>query len=105
MKPQVDDGLPATPRGLKPRSKRLFRAVVRDYALDAAGLATLEEACRALDRVAEAAAIVAEEGMVVYDRFNQAKVHPAAILERDHRAAFSRLIVTLGLDPRELDNR
>ena len=52
----------------------------------------------ALDRVREAQAILKREGIVVKDRFGQARTHPAVAIERDARGAMLRAIRACGLD-------
>ena len=54
---------------------------------------------RVLDRVAEARAIIAAEGLTFNDRHGCPRVHPACIVERDNKIAAGRLIKELALDP------
>ncbi len=99
------DKLPAPPKGMTPRSRRLWVSVVGDFDLDESGLALLEEACRSLDRAEEARAIVDSEGSFFSDRWGQPKSHPGLIVERDQRGLFSRLLRELGLDPSAVESR
>jgi hypothetical protein len=46
----------------------------------------------------ESQRLLAAEGLVVRDRWGQAKPHPAAAIERDSRAAWLRGLAALGLD-------
>jgi hypothetical protein len=65
--------------------------------LDPASLELLRCACEALQRADEAALVVSREGQVFRDRWGQVRPHPAAILERDHRAQAARNLATLGV--------
>jgi phage terminase small subunit len=70
-----------TPRGLTAEAQRLYRETVKENGLDviddAASLALLENACRALMRLREAEGAITKEGSTVADRFGQLKPHPA----------------------------
>ncbi len=58
-------------------------------------------AAEALDRAATARRIIQREGVTYTDRFDAPRAHPAVAIERDARAAFSRLVAQLGLDDAE----
>jgi P27 family predicted phage terminase small subunit len=60
-------------------------------------------AAEALDRAATARRTVQREGITYADRFGAPRAHPAVAIERDARAAFSRLVAQLGLDAPEDD--
>lgn len=60
-------------------------------------------AAEALDRAATARRQIAREGIVYRDRFGAPRAHPAVAIERDARAAFSRLVAQLGLDDTDPD--
>jgi P27 family predicted phage terminase small subunit len=55
-------------------------------------------AAEALDRASTARRQIAREGITYTDRFGAPRAHPAVAIERDARAAFSRLVAQLGLD-------
>lgn len=55
-------------------------------------------AAEALDRAATARRQLTRDGIVYRDRFDAPRAHPAVSIERDARAAFSRLVAQLGLD-------
>ena len=80
------------PSGLWTRLQGEYRV------LDAAGLAVLEQALRAFDRAEEARRLLDREGCVVKDRWGQVKLHPAASVERDARAAFLSALKQLGVE-------
>jgi hypothetical protein len=67
-------GTPKPPAGLSREAQRLFHETREQFALDdAPSLVLLGNACRALDRLRLAEAIVKKEGSVYLDRFNQPK--------------------------------
>jgi len=93
------NGFPKAPRALSPAAKRLWRGLVEEYALDdVAALAILTAGLEAFDRAAAAKALLDVDGPTVTDRWGQRKVHPAAGVERDSRAAFLGALKQLNLD-------
>jgi hypothetical protein len=82
---------------LSGRAARVWREVQAGWSLDPASLELLRCACEALQRADEAALVVSREGQVFRDRWGQVRPHPAAILERDHRAQAARHLATLGV--------
>ena len=58
----------------------------------------LETALVAWDRLEDARQTLAAEGIVLKDRFGQAKPHPAAAIERDARQGFLAAMKSLNLD-------
>lgn len=73
--------------------------VRRDYGIeDAPGLALLEQAALALHRAEQARELLAKEGLVTRDRFDQPKPHPAAVIARDAEASFRAALRDLQLD-------
>lgn len=88
---------PAGPVKLSPRAEELYRRVVDRWDLDEVATAILRLAVEAMTRADEAAAIVSREGLCVPDRWGRPQKHPAALLERDHRAAAAASLQKLGL--------
>jgi len=82
---------------LNERARAVWGVVTREWLLDPASVELLRSACESMTRSDEAAAIVSREGQVVRDRWGQARPHPAAIAERDHRAAAARCLQALGV--------
>lgn len=86
-------------------ARELYRALVAEYAPSTSERALLIEALRALDR-AESARLAVGDQLTVTDRVGGLKAHPLLTVERDSRAAFTRLMRQLGLGdatpPREL---
>lgn len=65
---------------------------------DVAGLLLLTTAMRSFTRAERARAIVDKEGETLRDRWGQSKVHPAAAVERDARAAMLTALRALHLE-------
>ena len=86
------------PEHLSPATRRWYRQVARGYELEPHHLRLLALASEAWDRGQEARLLVAAEGLVVLDRFEQPRPHPAVGIERDSRLAFARLLRELALD-------
>jgi hypothetical protein len=87
----------------KPRNSdeaiELLKKIGDDYQItDPSGLLILGQAHEAVGRLREAQAILAAEGCIVRDRFNQPKQHPATLIERDSRSALLQAIASLHLD-------
>jgi len=73
--------------------------VLTDYSIeDAPGLALLEQAATSLHRAEQAREMLAKEGLVTRDRFDQPKPHPAAVIARDAEASFRAALRDLQLD-------
>lgn len=94
--------VPKPPRHLAAPGRAFWRQVLADYQLDAGGLALLAQACECLDRIAQARALIAEEGLVTGSQRGGGRVHPAAQLERDNRTLFLRALHQLNLAPTEI---
>lgn len=88
-----------TPAGLKAPGKRFFKKVMGEYELeDTHDLERLTQACKCLDEIGEAEAIIEAEGRFIEDRFKQRREHPAAKSIRDARTLFFRAVRELALD-------
>lgn len=90
--------VPRPPRHLSRESRALWAGIVREFDLERHHLAVLERACEALDRLRQAQAEIAADGITVMDRHGAPKLHPAVNVERDSRIAFLRAVRELGLD-------
>lgn len=98
----MSERLSPAPKHLDASGKRLWRAVLREYRLDAAhSLALLEAVCMAYGQMLAAGAIVAEQGLIVEGRYGP-REHPALKIERDAREALRRAVRELALDPSEV---
>lgn len=92
------------PAHLAAATAKWWRHVVRNYDLEPHHERLLTLCCEAWDRGQEARAILARDGIIDEDRFDQKRAHAAVAIERDSRIAFARLLRELGLDvepPRE----
>ncbi len=78
--------LPRPPAYLGVVGKRWWREVVAQYALETHDLTLLAAACHCLDRIEAARELLKSGGLVVKDRFDQDKMHPAILIERDNKA-------------------
>jgi len=86
------------PAHLADATRRWFTSVVRDYELDEHHVRLLTLACEAWDSAQMARAIVARKGLTFEDRFDQPRVRPEVLIERDARIAYARLLRELALD-------
>jgi hypothetical protein len=82
---------------LSGRAARVWREVQAGWSLDPASLELLRCAVEALQRADECARQVKAEGLTFRDRWGQVRPHPAALLERDHRAQAARHLQVLGV--------
>jgi P27 family predicted phage terminase small subunit len=88
-----------TPDHLKDAGRALWTRVMDEFAIDdGAGQALLCAACEALDRMREAQAALAADGMTVTDRYGTKKTHPAIAVERDSRNGMLAALRQLNLD-------
>jgi P27 family predicted phage terminase small subunit len=86
------------PKGLRLAQRRLWKAVIAAYEVEAHHLAILEAACRELDRSQEAEDMIRTDGPYMRDRYGGTKAHPAVAVSRSSRLAAARLLRELGLD-------
>lgn len=86
------------PSGLSAEARRLYVTTRDQYAIDdAPSLVMLGNACRALDRLRLAEAIVKDKGAVYNDRFGQPKAHPAAARVDAENLTLQRCLRELGI--------
>lgn len=83
---------------LSDEARGLWEKINAEYVLDTAVQSILLTGLEAHDRMRQAQAIVARDGLVQVDRFGQSKPHPAVAIERDARAAWRQHIKDMGLD-------
>lgn len=89
----------APPRGLSAEARKLWKDILREYSItDPAGLSILRAGLESFDRASTAKRLLDVEGAVVRDRWGQSKVHPAAGVDRDSRAAWLSALKQLNLD-------
>ena len=96
---------PQPPKHLTAQARQFWRSVCALFDLEEHNLDLLETACVQLQRASQARAIIDKEGMVIADRFEQPKPHPAVELERQAAMAFVRIGRELGLSVEASDSR
>ncbi len=89
---------PKPPEALSKRSKLLWRRLLGEYGFGVHELELLQSALEALDRMAEAKAILDREGIITRDRFGAPRKHPAVSIEEQARIAFVRGMRELALE-------
>lgn len=90
---------PKPPKGLRTDAVTFWRDIQREYGIeDHGGLRILEQASRAYARALEAEAILRKDGIVIRDRWEQPRPHPAVAAERDARAQVTAALRALDLD-------
>ncbi len=87
------------PKGLSREACRWWRRLTTEYEIgDDAGRLILMTAMEAFDRMREAQAVLGKDGLTIKDRFDQVKVHPLTVVERDSRAQMMAALKALNLD-------
>jgi phage terminase small subunit len=86
------------PSTLSDAARKWWRTIVTTFELEEWHILLLNEAAHSWDRAQEARRIVDRDGPVTYDRWNQAKEHPATRIERDSMAAFLKCWRELDID-------
>jgi len=89
---------PKAPAGLSKEAKGWWQKFVDGWDFDEAALLLLESALESFDRMRQAQAIIKRDGPTQTDRFGQAKVHPAVLIERDSKALLLKQLKALNLD-------
>ena len=99
--------LPRAPRGLSERSKRIWKDVLEEWALDKSLLVLLRVALEALDRREEARKVIKKDGIVVVSPSGMQRAHPALKIERESTSAFlsKRRAIGFNLDPPQEQGR
>lgn len=95
-----DQAKARAPAHLAKAGRELWVATVDEFAIeDAAGLALLQSACEARDRIEAARKSIEERGVVVTDRFGELRPNPACQIEHQARGAMARALSALRLAP------
>lgn len=92
---------PKPSSGLSRNAKKLWQSLAEELdQVDASAALLLDLLCECWDRRAAARAAIAasKDGAVFLDRFNQQKVSPHSIIERDCSLQILRCYHSLGLD-------
>lgn len=90
--------VPRPPKHLSREAKGWWNRLLEEYDLADECLLLLESALEAFDRMREAQVLLKAEGLVVKDRFDQSRPHPAAAIEVAAKGVMLRNIKALGLD-------
>jgi len=97
---------PKPPPTLSAPARKFWRSIADEYDIrDSAGLAILNVAAGAFDRAAQAAKVIAREGLLVADRYGVQKPHPCTVIERDARGQMLAALRQLNLDLEPLQPR
>ncbi len=86
------------PQHLSREAKGWWRKLVAEWELGDDALLLLRAALESFDRCNQARLLLDKDGLTVLDRFGQAKIHPAAAIERDARLQMVRCWRALNLD-------
>jgi phage terminase small subunit len=85
------------PKHLRAATRRWFESVLTDYQLEAHHIRLLQLAGESWDRCQEAREALKKHGMTFENKYGETKIRPEAIVEKDSRIAFARLIRELNL--------
>ncbi len=96
---------PRAPKQLSREAKAWWAKLMREWEFGPDALLLLESVLEAFDRMRQAQAVLAREGITSMDRFGQLKVHPCALIERDSKALLLRYVKSLGLDLEPLSTK
>lgn len=77
----------------------MWASITAAYSIeDEAGLLLLQTAMESFDRMRQAQAVIAKEGITINDRFGQPRQHPATLVERDAKNQLMKALAALHLD-------
>ena len=93
----MTDKRPRTPGGLEKPGKRLWSAILDEFALDSRELFVLEQAARQADAVAALEAEIEASGLVSRGSRGQMRLSPTVTELRQARLAVSKLLSDLAL--------
>jgi len=89
---------PKAPTNLRPATRKWWRSVLVDYALEEHHIRLLTLAAEAWDQSQAAREVLDRDGLTFLDRFGQPKERPECGILQNARIAFARLIRELALD-------
>ncbi len=89
------------PQYLKKDTRQWVNRVLKEYDFAERHVRLLILAAECWDRLEEIRLAIAEEGLIVKDRFDQFKAHPLLTTEKEQKKLFAQLIRELGLDLEE----
>lgn len=88
---------PMAPRGLQTPGKAFWREITGEWMLDCAGLKLLLLACRCLDDMESARAVIEQEGQFQVNKAGRKVEHPAVALERKAKSQFAAIVEQMDL--------
>lgn len=92
--------VPAPTRPLGERGLEWREKAIADYIFETHNeFSMLDEAAHCLDEISRFTEIVASEGRIMLDRFDQKREHPAVKSARDYKLLFLKYVKALGLEP------
>ncbi|MFC3322141.1 P27 family phage terminase small subunit [Mesorhizobium cantuariense] len=86
------------PAHLQPATRKWFKSVTENYALEGHHVRLLTLAAEAWDQAQIARAVLDKDGQTFNDRFGQPKERPEVAILNAARIAFARLVRELALD-------
>ncbi len=90
---------PKPAAGLSDAARAWWKKLTDEYEFDTPdAVLILETVVQSFDRWQQAKALVDTEGPTVRDRFQQPKINPAVLVERDSKQTMLRALKQLGLD-------
>jgi len=89
--------IPSPPKHLTAASKRWWKSVATEFPLSDTDYKLLDLAAETLDVIEDARKVLKKQGMV-FEVESNLKQNPAALIMRDNKALFSRLVKDLRLD-------
>lgn len=95
-------GRPVAPKHLSDEARGLWRGIVAASDMDEPGMLLLNSVFESFDRMRQAQALIAAEGIVIAEvtaaGHAKQRVHPAVGVERDAKASMMRAWKLLGFD-------
>lgn len=84
---------------LSSEADKIRQQIIKDYSMsDIGGLKILDTALEAFERMRQCQERIKKDGIMIKDRFDQAKQHPLLATERDARAQLLQAFRLLNLD-------
>jgi len=84
---------------LSKEAQKLYNVIKDEYGIsDEAGLLLLKTSMESFDLMRSAQKQIEKEGLIIRDRFDQLKNHPAVIVLRDSKSAMLQSLKNLNLD-------
>lgn len=95
---------PKPPKHLRVATQRWFESVLEDYELESHHVRLLQLAGEAWDRCQQAREAIKKHGLTFENKYGETKIRPEAVIEKDSRIAFARLVRELNLSEEPPDS-